>query len=556
MRSSQMSILTVLVLLLGIFTFASGADPVVTVTAPNGGTLPILDDFTITWTVAADTGIAYYHIWFSHDSTNWTQIDSIGGAGTSYVWNVPFELDPTCWLSVFAMDSIEQSGFDNTNSFGIGPRNDEFDFPDGTALISLPLIPDDDADSVWQVIGDDMEHRYQLFGFEPNQGFFNADTMAHGKGYFIQFDEFVDPDQTEFDVTGVPVTDDSVAIDLVWGWNVICTPFRAKVDLWDGATFWLNDTASYTYWEAADDLLIHPPVFSFTNWGHIIDDELDAWRAYWFLTLVPGMSVTVYPDPSGPHPAPGRDAGDDGSPSNWSIDFAASFSGFVDSARMGVLENANIGFDNHFDYAEPPAPPSDNYISLYFAHDRWNSPAGTRFERDIRSPLSPGETGEWMISVRPSTNGSVTLSWGDLSDAAPWRNSYTLIDGDNSIDMRQNESYTFDADGEKVLTVRVESSLEVGKPEITTPNSFGIASVSPNPFNNRAKVSFDLASAGDVTLSVIDISGRSVMTLAKGDFTSGRHIVAFNGEALAGGTYIVRLESAGQVSISNMTLVK
>jgi len=555
MRLSQTSAITVIVLLLGLFSSSFGANPAVTVTAPNGGTLEVFNVQNITWTVVADTGIAYFEIWFSNDSTNWTKLDSISGNIASYPWTPQLPLDASCWLSVFAMDSLGQGGFDNTNSFGVGPDIEEFDFPDGTALISLPVIPNDAVDSVWQIIGDDLGHRYQLFGFEPNQGFFNADTMAHGKGYFIQFDEFVDPDQTTFDVTGLPVTADSVHIPLVWGWNVICTPFRAKVDLWNGATFWLNDTASYSYWEAADDLLIHPPVFSFTNWGHIIDDELDPWRAYWFLTIVPGMSVTVYPDPSGPSPAPGRDDGNDGI-SDWSIDFSASFNGFKDSARMGVLENASDGFDNHFDFAEPPAPPSDNNVSLYFAHDAWNSPAGTRYERDIRNPLAMGETDEWVLSVRPSQNGSVTLTWGDLARGADWRSSITLIDGENTIDMRENESYTFDVEGEKNLVVRVTEALEVGKPEITNPNNFGIASVSPNPFNNRARVSFDLASNGNVELNVIDMTGRSVMTLAKGDFTSGRHTVAFNGEALAGGTYIVRLESAGQISTSNMTLVK
>lgn len=556
MRLSQTSAITVIVLLLGLFTFATGANPVVTVTAPNSGTLEVFNVQNITWTVVADTGISFFQIWFSYDSTNWTMLDQISGNNSSYPWTPGLPLDATCWLSVFAMDSLAQSGFDNTNAFGIGPDIEEFNFPDGTALISLPVIPFLNADSVSQILGDDMDYRFQVFGFEPNQGFFRAETLAHGKGYFIQFDEFVDPGQTQFDVTGLPVTADSVHIPLVWGWNVICTPFRAKVNLWDGATFWHNDTVAYDYWNAAEELLIHPPVYSFTNWGHIIDDELNPWRAYWFLTTRPGMSMTVYPHVSGPHPSPRRDGGDEGTPANWMINLAASYEGFIDSARLGVIAGAVDGFDNHYDFAEPPAPPSDTYVSLYFAHENWESPVGTRYERDIRSALDQGETGNWMVTVSPSAAGSVTLSWGDISATTPWRNSYMLIDGDNSIDMRENESYTFNADGDKVLTIRVISSLEIAQPEITSPNNFGIASVSPNPFNNRAKVSFDIVSAGDVEMNVIDMTGRSVMTLAKGDFASGRHMVAFNGEALAGGTYIVRLESAGQVSTANMTLIK
>lgn len=553
MRLSQILTITAITLLLGLFSVSLGASPVVTITAPDGGSLPILDDVNITWTTVADTGIAYYQIWFSHDSTNWVQIGSVSGALNSYVWNVPFSLDADCWLSVFAMDSSNQSGFDNSISFAIIPRTEEFDFPDGTALISLPLIPDNGLDSIHQILGDDLEHRYVVYGFEPDQGFFVADTMAHGKGYFIQFDEFVDPAQTTFDVTGVPVTADSVHIPLVWGWNVICTPFRAEVDLWHDATFWLNDTAAYDYWHAANNLLIHPPVYSFTNWGHIIDNELDPWRAYWFLTTAPGMSVTVYPNQAGPFPAPGRD---DGSPSDWTLNFAAQFDGFIESARMGVATEATDEFDNLFDYAEPPAPPSENYISIYFEHNDWETPVGTKFERDIRNPLNAGESNEWQLVVHPSHNGNVTLTWDDLAGNADWRSSFTLIDGETVVDLRDNNSYSFDVDGEKVLTIRVTETLEVTRPEFSTPDNFGIASVSPNPFNNRARVSFNLASAGKVNLSVIDMNGRAVMTLADSNFESGFHTVAFDGQALAGGTYIVRLESAGQVSTANLTLVK
>lgn len=530
--------------------------PTVAVTFPNGGqALPVLDVANITWTASEGSGdIDTIIVYYSHDSLNWVALDTLPGNAVSFAWTVPVERDLTVWIKVFVKDENDLSAFDVSNSpFGIGPRREAFSFPDGWALISLPLIPDLNADAIEQIIGDDVEHRYVVYGFENDQGFFDADTLAHGKGYFLGFDEFDPPNDHEFDVIGMPVTEDSVHLELDWGWNVICTPFRSTVDLAAGATFWHNGQPK-TYLSASNALLIHPPVFSFTNEGHIIDDDLDPWRAYWFLTLVPGMSVTVYP--TAPHPAPPRDGGDEGSEDNWSINFSATLDGFTDTGRMGVLANATDGFDNRFDFAEPPTPPVENFVRVCFDHGNWNAPVGSLFERDIRAPMQRGETDVWVLSVIPSRAGEVTLNWGDLDAQVHWRNSYLLIDGETRVDMREVNSYTFQADGEKQLTLFVHSALEAPPAESITPTSFGIASVSPNPFNNRAKVSFGLAQAGDVSLSVIDMMGRSVMTLAKGDFASGSHTVAIDAEGLAGGTYLVRLESAGQVSTANLTLIK
>lgn len=430
---------------------------------------------------------------------------------------------------------------------------ESFGYPDGWALMSLPLIPVED--SVQYVVGDDLEQRWVVYGFEPDQGFFVADTMAHGKGYFLCFDEFDPPNDITIDVTGVPMTDDSVSVDLVWGWNIIATPFRSTSPLED-ATFWFNDTA-YSYAEAVDGLLIHPVGFSFTNTGFIIDDELDPWRAYWFLTLVDGIqSVTLYP--TLPHPMPRQDGADEGTPSNWSVDLSGTVGLFTDSARLGVRANAHDGFDNAYDYAEPPTPPTEQYARLYFANPRWNSPVGEMFERDIRSPIAQGESAEWTLTAVTAQPGDVRLSWNDLAETTPWRNSYVLVDNvtGSEVDMRAQSIFDYRSAGTRQFTVRVQSSLDVSPAEPVLPSRFGIASVSPNPFNNRSLVAFDLPSAGNVKLTVTDIVGRSVATMAEARFTAGRHVVAFSGEGLAGGNYILRLESSGAVSTANMTLVK
>lgn len=81
---------------------------------------------------------------------------------------------------------------------------------------------------------------------------------------------------------------------------------------------------------------------------------------------------------------------------------------------------------------------------------------------------------------------------------------------------------------------------------------------SPSPFRGETRVSFDLANAGAVRLTVHDVRGRRVATLADGPRAAGAHSYRWRaaGEDLAGGIYFVRLESAGEVSVRKVTLLR
>ena len=85
--------------------------------------------------------------------------------------------------------------------------------------------------------------------------------------------------------------------------------------------------------------------------------------------------------------------------------------------------------------------------------------------------------------------------------------------------------------------------------------------VSPNPFGPATAVSFTLRESGPVDLSVYDVTGRLVTTLASGVLPAGPHRAAWNGTDAAGaevgsGVYFVRLECAGSVATRKMVLMK
>lgn len=100
------------------------------------------------------------------------------------------------------------------------------------------------------------------------------------------------------------------------------------------------------------------------------------------------------------------------------------------------------------------------------------------------------------------------------------------------------------------------SGIEVLHAGSTAREICDLMQVRPNPFNPTTVFSFELRTAGHVSLKVYDTAGRLVATLADGWREAGRHEVTFEGSGLASGIYVYCL-SAGDFNASGkMTLMK
>jgi hypothetical protein len=87
------------------------------------------------------------------------------------------------------------------------------------------------------------------------------------------------------------------------------------------------------------------------------------------------------------------------------------------------------------------------------------------------------------------------------------------------------------------------------------PNSVNLT-ISPNPFNLRANINFELLSPAKVTLKAYDLTGREVAIIANGDFTSGKHSLVWNAQNLPSGIYFIQLDAGGITSVSRALLMK
>ena len=84
-------------------------------------------------------------------------------------------------------------------------------------------------------------------------------------------------------------------------------------------------------------------------------------------------------------------------------------------------------------------------------------------------------------------------------------------------------------------TLAVPPSLEVAGMSFSAPT--------PNPVRVRTTLRFSLAQTSDVDLSVFDVTGRMVTTLASGSYAAGSHAVEWSTEGVTAGLYLVRLRT-------------
>ncbi len=91
----------------------------------------------------------------------------------------------------------------------------------------------------------------------------------------------------------------------------------------------------------------------------------------------------------------------------------------------------------------------------------------------------------------------------------------------------------------------------VGDHQVASNQPAFLFSPQPNPFQNKMQIDFFVASPENVELSVLDVRGRLIATLASGMFSPGVHTASWSGEATDGmpaapGIYFVTM-SAGTI---------
>ena len=74
--------------------------------------------------------------------------------------------------------------------------------------------------------------------------------------------------------------------------------------------------------------------------------------------------------------------------------------------------------------------------------------------------------------------------------------------------------------------------------------------------NAATTISYDLATSGNVSLKVYDISGRLAATLVDGQVEAGSHTVDWDASGVSSGVYFYKLVTSDYTCTKKMNLLK
>lgn len=204
--------------------------------------------------------------------------------------------------------------------------------------------------------------------------------------------------------------------------------------------------------------------------------------------------------------------------------------------------------------------------------------AGTVAGISVDVDISHFAVGNLVVTLTSPSGRSVTLhnrTGGTLDDIVGNYPDERFVDGPGSLDDFLGEPAlgpwtlsvadhqfgavgTFNAWGVNLL---VQPAGAAGTDDASLPAATRLVGNSPNPFNPRTTIAFDLARPGPVRLDIYDLRGRLVRRLVDAALPAGRHEAAWDGRddqggAAASGLYFCRLHSSGGASVHKMALVR
>jgi len=110
-----------------------------------------------------------------------------------------------------------------------------------------------------------------------------------------------------------------------------------------------------------------------------------------------------------------------------------------------------------------------------------------------------------------------------------------------------------------IMNTGININPVIGIPHVpnnTIPANYSLEQNYPNPFNPSTDITFSIAKAGLVQLTVYDILGREIDVLAKQSYQPGKYTVSFDASRLASGVYFYTLRVNDFTATKKMMLIK
>ena len=223
-----------------------------------------------------------------------------------------------------------------------------------------------------------------------------------------------------------------------------------------------------------------------------------------------------------------------------------------DGRPANTAPGAPVQLEHSFDNGQAVALVKLDWLS---ATDAQTPPAGLTYNlrmgttpggSEIVSPMSDADTGKLRVVQPGNTNHN--RNWRIiLPGSGPYYWSVQAVDG-----MYAGSPFA----PEQIIDLYPRVS------RTTVPLQYGLAAATPNPFNPRTTIRYDLPRPSRVNLAVFDVAGHRVRLLVDGEMMeAGRRQAAWDGRdshgrQVAAGVYFYRLTAGSYSETKRMVLVK
>ena len=104
----------------------------------------------------------------------------------------------------------------------------------------------------------------------------------------------------------------------------------------------------------------------------------------------------------------------------------------------------------------------------------------------------------------------------------------------------------------QILNVNTDLLIE----ELSTPYTYSISNVYPNPFNPITSIEYSLSENSTIELQIYNIHGRQIQTLVQGFQIAGYHSINWNASNYPSGVYLIQLASGKHIETRKIILIK
>ncbi len=192
--------------------------------------------------------------------------------------------------------------------------------------------------------------------------------------------------------------------------------------------------------------------------------------------------------------------------------------------------------------------PGTGYLWLSQSYVTNNYTQNTWYAFDTKTtPWTVKDSITWAWHSGVVANGGYNYSAADIANGHPRGIAFSVTGDTAYVAM-----YNINGPGFQMF---VNPVTAVNQTPNNVPKAYALSQNYPNPFNPSTIINYDLKSNGRVTLTVYDVLGRAVATLANGYQSAGQYSVSFNAAGLSSGVYFYTLRTSSGTSITKKMLL-